>query len=126
MKRRFVLFSACDSEMSVKEKVTSLLHTGGAKELHQILMGMSPFCQEDVSSPALTDEEQELWTLAVHHLAFVAENGLEATAFWREGLFHCPYPEEFQKWLEMNAPGLAEEDLDAYLASYGDQTSPST
>jgi hypothetical protein len=56
-----------------------------------------------------------LWTLAIHHLDFVARHGTGVDHFLEGTIHQYAYPKEFQEWLEAGAPGLPEAAFQDYL-----------
>jgi hypothetical protein len=111
---------------AVEEIAKHLVAAGRARDLHDLLTGVSPYCRV---TPALPPAEQHtsnegdaelwkshrLWTLAVHHLDFVARHGRDQGEVWEGAILHCAYPEEFEQWLRAGAPGLSSDALTAYL-----------
>lgn len=95
--------------------VKQLIASGGAVDLHNLLMGVSPYCRKHVETATLDEREHELWTLAIHHLLFVIRFGRNSGGEWEDEIYHSAYLDEFQKWLYSGAPGLVEDDLNAYL-----------
>lgn len=58
------------------------------------------------------------WILVIHHLRFISIFGHEKSPQQWSGKILASYPSDFEFWLDAGAPGIAEVDLQAYLANY--------
>jgi hypothetical protein len=94
--------------------------TGGARELHDMLLSISKYCVSALAwKGPVSREDGLLTTLAIHHLDFVARHGVglkEAVA--PKGYVETSHEEEFEQWLKRGAPGLVWEDVLGYLRDH--------
>lgn len=109
-----------DDPVAKKELIRALISDGCARELLDLLRGLSPFCEPP--SPGAIElapiEEIRLVAAARNHLAFIAEFGSErAHVITDDGAHHFASPQKFQKWLEIGAPGLTLAEVSALSLS---------
>jgi hypothetical protein len=109
--------------------IPKLVQAGRAGDLYAILIGASPYSvpesesgRDESGDVTNADDYQtlfrnhQLWTLASHHLAFVAKYGERESGVWDGGKYLSPFPIEFGQWVENGCPGLCEASLLRYLA----------
>jgi hypothetical protein len=99
--------------MSAKcDLIMNVLHAGRAIDLRSLAGGISPYSRESqlrksFDPSSMTDDDHYFWICAMQYLQCVGD-GTEPKCFQdaREG---------FEKWLEVGAPLLFEDELAAYL-----------
>lgn len=95
-----------------------LVSAGKAGDVLALMEGDSPYTTE-VSEGAPVDRALgRIWMGALHHLRFVAEFGQNAKPQIKDGRAESPFPDLFEEWLEADAPGIGEADLDSYLRDH--------
>ena len=99
----------------VSEMIKKLLACGRASDLLEILMGMSEFNLPSSSKESMTDDGQRLWQMALLHLQFVSDYGMDASEFNDKGKQHFAYPREFDQWLVSGHPGVEKQEIIDYL-----------
>ncbi|WP_146397717.1 hypothetical protein [Planctomycetes bacterium CA13] len=54
-----------------------------------------------------------LWTLAIHHLLYLIEFGVDTNddGRWHNGRYRPSHSDAFEKWIAKDAPGLERDDL---------------
>lgn len=108
--------------------VPKLVQAGRAGDLRAILVGISPYCLPESDSGRAESGEvgsaeeyqallrnHQLWSLAIHHLEFVAIYGENQSGAWHGDKYLSPFPGEFAQWIENGCPGLSEASLICYL-----------
>lgn len=95
-----------------------LLEKGRGQDLLDIIAGISEY-----SISQNLDEEPDLETVklvsaARRHISFISKYGLEKRYVDLDGHFEFPSPEKFEEWLLAGAPGIVQEELDAYLEAH--------
>ncbi|WP_046855460.1 hypothetical protein [Pseudomonas sp. CCOS 191] len=104
--------------MEKSELIRALIQAGRADDLLAFVEGESVYLtdasQGVPESPAL----RRIWVLVVTHLRFVAKYGAVTEHQVAGGQVLSPYPAEFQLWLASGAPGIALEDLRAYVREH--------
>lgn len=97
------------------EIIRHLVEKGRAKDLKDIMFGESEFTSPESELELNEWEEKKAWRMAFAHVEFVSKYGNEKTGVEENGKFYSAYPEEFNKWLNLGAPGMPWHDLFAYL-----------
>lgn len=97
---------------SKKEIIYSLLKNGLAAELLSILQGDSRF--SDSASLGAPEDRMlaRLWIAAQYHLEFISIFGNENYPREFNGRVISPFPEDFEKWIEIGAPGLTDLEVE--------------
>jgi len=99
----------------ISEVIKELVAGGRVSDLLEILMGMSEFNLPSSSKVSMTDEGQRQWQMALLHLQFISEYGLDVNEINDEGKQHFAYPKEFDQWLESGHPGVEDQEIIDYL-----------
>lgn len=99
------------------EIIRKIARSGGAAELYSIMLGISKHCTKKLDErESLTIDQRVLFTHAVSYLEELALREMKRdtalTAERREDLRL-----DFERWLEVRAPGLVWEDVVQYLRS---------
>lgn len=97
------------------EIIRYLLEKGRAKELRDIMFGESEFTSPESELKLNGWEEKKAWRMAFAHVEFVSKYGNEKTLVKEDGKIYSAYPDEFNEWLNLGAPGIPWQDLFAYL-----------
>ena len=97
-------------------QIRALVSVGRAADVRELLVGISRYCASVIVPGPWNAEEMELRQMAELHLDFVAKYGLDAEQAKDGKLYRFCYPRDFERWLDFGAPGVAEEDLAAYIS----------
>ena len=89
----------------------------GAKEVLELMEGESPY-SDDRQADELDRDSGRAWSLALHYVRFVSEFGPVEGRVVRDGKVHQGFPEDFEAWLRMGAPGMSSGELDRYLRDH--------
>jgi hypothetical protein len=82
-----------------------------------MLEGTSEFLSPLSTGVPDQDAERKAWIMSLYHLRFLADFGEQETVE-KDGRLLTPFPDDFECWLRMGAPGIAKEDLEAYLSHH--------
>ena len=99
-----------------QDLIRGLIAAGRTRELRDLLRGLSPFSDR---SPKGALElapvaETKLVAAARNHLEFVSEFGFERSHVVTDGgKHHFAYPEKFEEWIRIGAPGVSLVELTA-------------
>lgn len=101
--------------MNKIEIIRALVCSGRARDVLDFVEGDSIYIS-DASLGAPQDPElRRIWVMVVHHLRFVSEFGDTPTTQCKDGKYFSPHPDDFNAWLDAGAPGVADEDVMAYI-----------
>ncbi len=102
--------------MNKRSIIGNLLATGWALALLAVLEGESAL--SDPMAPGAPDDHDlaRLWIAAQYHLKFVSRFGANSPPQIVDGKFLSSFPEEFERWIDAGAPGIAALELEG-LAS---------
>lgn len=101
--------------IDISEAIRNMVANGRAGDLLEILMGMSDFNLPSSSKEPMTNEEQRQWQMALSHLQFVSQYGLDVSEVDDEGKQYFAYPKEFEQWLSLGHPGVEKQEVVNYL-----------
>lgn len=105
------------------EMIRSLLERGYARDLYDLLMGVSIFNRKgrsEVKSEPPTIELTKLVGTVRSHLLFISKYGESKSHVIENDAHHFAYPDRFVEWLCLDAPGIYEDDLESL---YNDKAS---
>ncbi len=99
-----------------QDLIRGLVAAGRTRELKDLLVGLSPF--SDRSAKGALElapiAETKLVAAARNHLEFVSKFGFERSHVTTEGgTHHFAYPEKFEEWVRIGAPGVSLAELTA-------------
>ena len=102
------------------EMIESLLEVGREKDIYDLLTGVSTFnrrgrLKTEASLPTI--ELTKLVGMARLHLLFVSKYGVNKSHVIEDGCHHFAYPDKFAEWLNLDAPGIYEDDLESLYNS---------
>ncbi|MGE8098601.1 hypothetical protein [Pseudomonas fluorescens] len=100
------------------ETIKKLISVGRAKDVLDFVEGDSPYISEVSLGAPQEQELRRLWVIAVHHLRFVSEFGVSSSGVHKDGKYLTAFPEGFEQWLQAGAPGVADEDISAFLKDH--------
>jgi len=106
----------CDLEKV--EAIRKLISVGRAKDILDFAEGESSYISERSLGAPQEQELRRLWVLAVHHLRFVSEFGVSSSREYKGGKYLTAFPEAFDQWLQAGAPGISNEDFNAFLKDH--------
>jgi hypothetical protein len=95
--------------------VQKMLRAGKANDLLDLMSGESKYTSDNSELILNNLEEKKAWRMSLEHVKFVAKYGLDVDKVEEGSKFYSAYPDDFEKWLGLGAPGLVEEDLNNYL-----------
>lgn len=98
--------------------IKAMMKAGRAEDLLTFVEGESPYLTDASEGVPNALELRRNWILVVYHLRFVSIFGHEKSPQQWKGKILASYPSDFEFWLGAGAPGIAEVDLQAYLADY--------
>jgi hypothetical protein len=105
-------------KMSLSEYTTNikaLVENGRAEELRKLMEGESEYTSPESELVLENIEVSKVWRMALEHVRFVSEFGLNKNKVEIGNHFYSSYPDDFEKWLEIGAPGLPKKDFEAYI-----------
>ncbi len=100
---------------NIDASTVQLLAKERPRDLHDLVMGTSPYCGETSNFELPDDEEGELLTLAIHHLLYIDRFGSQESGKWVGERYYQSHAEDFEMWVTKGCPGLMESDLRMYL-----------
>jgi hypothetical protein len=103
-----------------QDLIRGLIAAGRARELRDLLLGLSPLCERSPRGPVelAPVAETKLVAAARGHLAFIAQFGVERShVITGEGAHHFSSPEKFEEWLRNGAPGVSLSEVIALSQS---------
>ncbi|QHD07196.1 hypothetical protein PspR76_16270 [Pseudomonas sp. R76] len=104
--------------MEKVEAIRQLVNVGRARDVLAFVEGDSSYVtSESVGAPQEL-EYRRLWILVVHHLRFVSKYGAHSSGIMKDGKYLTAFPQEFDRWLQIGAPGVSSGDLDMYLKDF--------
>lgn len=95
--------------------IKKMVERGRSSDLLDLMQGESPYTSADSELILNGLEEKQPWRMALEHLKFIVEFGNVEGVVEKDSKFYSAYPEEFQQWLSIGAPGLVKSDLEEYL-----------
>jgi hypothetical protein len=101
--------------MNKVECIRAMLAAGREKDLLDFVEGESTYLSDASCGAPQTAEQKRMWVLLVHHLRFLTSYGNTVTKVIDGGKYLSAHPESLNEWLDLGAPGIAEEDISAYL-----------
>lgn len=104
--------------MEKVEAIRRLISAGRAKDVLAFVEGDSPYISNECEGAPQEPEFRRLWILVVHHLRFVSACGANSPRNIKDGKYLTDFPQEFDRWLQVGAPGISCGDLAAYLKDY--------
>lgn len=104
--------------MDKKEVINKLILDGKTEDVRELIEGESQYTTSASQGVPQSLRLQRLWVSAVHHLRFISEFGLKTNGAWKDGKYYAPFVEDFNKWLDADAHGIAEEDIFRYLRDH--------
>ncbi|MES9906170.1 MAG: hypothetical protein ABW168_26260 [Sedimenticola sp.] len=102
--------------------VLNMLSQGRANDLVELMLGESHFSIENKPETPKNKEESRKWRMALSYVEFVAKFGLGVEKGEYDGKAYISYPDDFQKWLEIGAPGISQEEISEYLTNLRGQS----
>jgi hypothetical protein len=87
-------------------------------ELYEIVVGISKYNVEEECSKEMSDDGQRAWQSTMHHLEYLSKYGDALPMVDINGRKWFAHPKEFEVWLQLGAPGVSINELDAYLADF--------
>ncbi|GAB2552368.1 hypothetical protein GCM10027065_23870 [Rhodanobacter koreensis] len=102
------------------EMIESLLEGGHEKDLYDLLMGVSTFNRKnrpEVKAELPTIELTKLVGAVREHLLFISKYGASKSHVIEDGRHHFAYPGKLSEWLNLDAPGIYEDDLESLYNS---------
>jgi len=93
-----------------QDLIRGLIAAGRARELRDLLRGLSPFCERSPRGPVelAPVAETKLVAAARGHLDFIVQFGAERShVITGEGAHYFSSPEKFEEWLRIGAPGVS-------------------
>ncbi|MCF1489445.1 hypothetical protein LZ838_19050 [Pseudomonas sp. AA27] len=100
------------------ELIRALIKAGRSDDLLAFVEGESPYLTDASQGVPESPWLRRIWVLVVTHLRFVTRYGEVTKPLIADGQVLSPYPAEFQLWLAAGAPGIALEDLQAYVREH--------
>ena len=85
------------------------------QSLYELVQGISEYNVNYDSSIKMTDSQERAWQMALAHLRFLSKYGKLSIWVEENGKRYFSYPEEFEEWLTMGAPGVTKEELECLL-----------
>ena len=101
--------------MKKSEIIKKMMESGRAGDVLDFVEGDSVYISDASEGAPQNPELRRIWVLIVHHLRFVSEFGEVKDVQLKNGKYFSPNFDAFDKWLKEGAPGVAYEDLVAYL-----------
>src|SRR5690242_10603014 len=99
-----------------KEGAIRWLLTNRANDLRELMEGESAYTlPSSLGISKASRDEGRAWTVALYHVRFATKFGLAQSQVWEGTHLHSAFPEEFETWLSMGAPGISDEELTSYL-----------
>lgn len=95
--------------------VRKLVETGRAQDILDLLEGESEYTSPEYWSFSLIGEHGRAYMMAIHYLRFVAEFGLAREVMIEDGNVRRAYPDDFDHWLQLGAPGIIANEFNDYL-----------
>lgn len=95
--------------------IAKIISNGRAPDLLLLMEGESIYTHPSSELVLNNLVESKLWRMALEHVRFICEFGKESGIVKKGDRIYSAYPEEFNEWLTLGAPGLVESDLRAYL-----------
>lgn len=92
-----------------------MLKPDRVSDLYDLMQGESKYSTDSTENMPSTEEEIEARHLAIEHVWFVSKFGMAKSKVVVGAKVHTAYPEYFEKWLELGAPGIVSEEVEAYL-----------
>jgi len=88
-------------------------------ELRDLMEGESKFTLPNSDSGApVAREDSQAWIEALYHVRFAARYGDVKERIFDGKHWQSAFPEEFEHWVKIGAPGLNLEELESYLAEF--------
>lgn len=104
-------------KMNKVETIKYLLENGRASDLEEMMEGESKYSRRLVNAVSRMDTHAaRSKSMALHYVRFVAKFGLAILEAELDGKTYFARPADFDNWLVLGAPGIAEEDLREYLS----------
>jgi hypothetical protein len=97
------------------EMINSLLESGHEKELYELLTAVSTFNrkkQPERGSGLPPIELTKLVGMVREHLLFISRHGVGKSHVIEDGRHSFAYPDKFSEWLNLDAPGIYDDDLE--------------
>lgn len=104
--------------MEKTEIIRRLIDAGRARDVLEFVEGDSPYISETSPGAPQEPELRRLWILVVHHLRFISEFGILAVREYKDGRCLTAFPDEFEQWLQVGAPGISNDDIGAFLRDH--------
>lgn len=105
--------------MEASQLIKLAISKGYVSDVLKIMKGESQYTTDNVDlSAALGKPGSEAaisWRMAMSHLEFICEYGSTIQKASKEGRYYSAYPEDFERWLELGAPGYPTSDLATFL-----------
>jgi len=101
--------------MEKVEIIRLMLSVGRAKDMLDFVEGESPYLSDASDGVPQDPELKRIWIMVVHHLRFLVEFGNGESVQSAGGKVYGPYPDEFDRWLSLGAPGISEIDIKRYI-----------
>jgi hypothetical protein len=98
--------------------IRAIVAAGRGPDLLALMEGESPYTSLDNPGAPRENPAGRIWSMALHHMRFVAKFGTEVQKATEGDHFYSAYPEDFDKWLSIGAPGVTEDELQAYLSDH--------
>jgi hypothetical protein len=104
------------STSNTKESTLRWLVAHRAEALRELMEGESRYTlPHSIGISEANREEGRAWTMALYHVRYAARFGLAQQRVVEGTYVHSAFPEDFERWLGMGAPGISEEELGNYL-----------
>jgi hypothetical protein len=97
------------------EVLRNLLEKGRASDLLALLKGESKYNTDTGDDLPLDSGSSKVWRMAIAHVEFVSKFGLDKQRAEEGSKFYSAYPDDFEEWLSLGAPGITQEEIDLYL-----------
>ena len=104
--------------MEKVEAIRRLISVGRARDVLAFVEGDSSYISSECGGAPQEPEYRRMWILVVHHLRFISAYGSNSPGKTKDGKYLTGFPQEFDRWLQIGAPGISSGDLAAYLKDY--------
>ena len=91
------------------------LQKGRSIDLLDLLKGESMYNIDTNEELPLNKDTSKIWRMAISHVEFITKSGIDRTKAEEDSKFYSAHPDDFEKWLEIGAPGITQEEIEMYL-----------